>query len=63
MHPINGRAQIMVQQKQLTTPLDTSPPIQEERKRKIQQNIGAFLYYALTVDCTMLQASNTLAEQ
>ena len=30
---------------QLTTPLDTSPPIPEERKRRIQQIVGILLYY------------------
>ena len=49
--------------KQLATPLDTSLPIPEERKRRIQKNIGTFLYYAHAVDCTMLPALNTLAEQ
>ena len=49
--------------KQLATPLDTSPPILEEQKRRIQQIIGKFLYYARTVYCTMLPALNTLAEQ
>ena len=49
--------------KQLATPLDTSLPIPEERKRRIQQIIGNFLYYAHAVDCTMLPAINTLSEQ
>ena len=49
--------------KKLATPLDTSPPIPEERKHRIQQIIGTFLYYARDVDCTMLPALNTLAEQ
>ena len=49
--------------KQLATPLDTSPPIPEEENRRIQQIIGTFLYYAHAVDCTMLPALNTLAEQ
>ena len=49
--------------KQLANPLDTSPPIPEERKRRIQQIIGTFLYYARDVDCTMLPSINTLAEQ
>ena len=49
--------------KQLTTPLDTLLPIPEERKRRIQQIIGTFLYYALNVDCTMLPYLNILAEQ
>ena len=42
--------------KQLTTPLDNSPPIPEEQKRSIKNNIGTFLYYARDVDCTMLPA-------
>ena len=50
-HPIPKRAQyaphkwtrpIYGATKQLTTPLDTSPPIPEERKRRIQKIIGAF---------------------
>ena len=49
--------------KQLATPLDTSPPIPEERKRRIQKNIVTFLYYARAVDCTMLLDLNALAEQ
>ena len=49
--------------KQLATTLDTSPPIPEERKRRIQQIIGIFLYYSQAVYCTMLPALNTLAEQ
>ena len=49
--------------KQLTTPLDTSLPIPEEQKRRIQKNIETFLYYARAVDCTMLPALNKLAEQ
>ena len=46
-----------------TTPLDTSPPTPEEQKRRIQQIIGTFLYYARDVDCTMIPDLNTLAEQ
>ena len=49
--------------KQLATPLDTSPPIPEERKCRIQQIIGTLLYYARDLDCTILPAFNTLAEQ
>ena len=49
--------------KQLATPLDTSPPILDLKKCRIQQIIGTFLYYARTVDCTILPALNTLAEQ
>ena len=32
--------------KQLATPLDTSPPIPEEQKLRIQQIIGTLLYYS-----------------
>ena len=39
--------------KQLVNPLDTPPPIPEEQKLRIQQNIGTFLYYARAMDCTM----------
>ena len=69
-HPTPKRAQYAPHQwtrpnhgatKQLATTLDTSPPIPEERKHSIQQIIGKFLYYARTVDCTMLPALNTLA--
>ena len=49
--------------KQLETPLDTSPPIPEERKGRIQQIVGTFLCYARAVDCTMIPALNTIAEQ
>ena len=61
--PINGRAIIMVQQKKLETPLDTSPPILEEQKRRIQKIVGTFLYYARAVYCTILPALNTLSEK
>ena len=51
----------------IATPLDTSPPILEEIKRRIQNTIGTFLYYAravyCTMGCTMLPALNILAEQ
>ena len=71
-HPTPKRAQYAPHQwtrpnygatKQLATPLDTSPPIPEERKRSIQQIIGTFLYYSCAVYCTILPSLNTLAEQ
>ena len=71
-HPDPKRAQYVPHQwtrpnyeatKQLATPLDTSPTILEERKRRIQKIIGTFLYYARAVDCTMLPVLNTLSEQ
>ena len=71
-HPTPKRAQYAPHQwtrpnygatKQLATPLDTSPPIPEELKRSIQQIIGTFLCYARAVDCTILPAPNTLADQ
>ena len=48
--------------KQLSTPLDNSPPIPEEQIRRIQQIIGTILYYARFVGWTMLPSLNTLAE-
>ena len=49
--------------KQLANLLDTPPPIPEGKNCIIQKIIGTFLYYARNVDCTMLLALNTLAEQ
>ena len=49
--------------KQLATPLDTSPSIPEGKNRRIQKIVWTFFYYACDVDCTMLPALNTLAEQ
>ena len=71
-HPTPKRAQYAPHQwthpnygatKQLANPLDTSPPIPEGKKRRIQKIIGTFLYYARDVECTMLPALNTLTEQ
>ena len=71
-HPTQKRTQYAPHQwtrqnygaiKQLTTSLDTSLPIPEERKLRIQQIIETFLYYAFAVDCTMLPALNTLPEK
>ena len=71
-HPTPKRAQYAPHQwtlpnygatKQLATPLDNSPPIPEEQKHRIQKIIGTFLYYARAVDCTIIPALNTLAEQ
>ena len=49
--------------KQLATPLDTSPPIPEEQKRRIQQLVGILLYYLCDVECTMLPALNKISEK
>ena len=52
-----------VETKQLATLLDTSLPIPEGRKRRIQKIIGTFLYYDPDMDCIMLPALNKLADQ
>ena len=71
-HPTPKRAQYAPHQwtrpnygaaKQLATPFDTSPPIPEEIKRRIQNKLGTFIYYARSVDCTMLPVLITIAEQ
>ena len=49
--------------KQLETPLDNSPPIPEQKNSRIQQLVGIFLYHDHGVDCTMLPALSTIAEQ
>ncbi len=45
---------------QLTNP-DLTPILPPERKKRIQQIVGTFLYYARAVDPTMLTAINKLA--
>ena len=71
-HPTQKHAQYSLHQwtwpkygatKQLATPLDTSPPLPEEQKRRIQKYSGTFLYYTHDVECTILPALNALAEQ
>ena len=42
---------------------DTSPTLNKEQKKFIQEVIGVFLYYARAVDCTMLPALGDLATQ
>ena len=49
--------------KQLETILNTTPPIPEGKKYSIQEIVGNFLYYASTVDCTMISSFNTILEQ
>ena len=49
--------------KQLATPLDTSPPIPEECKRRIQKIVGKFLYYFHAVYCNILPSLNTISYQ
>jgi hypothetical protein len=46
---------------QLTPPEDTSRPLTDKEKKKIQEIVGVFLYYARAVDSTMLKALGTLA--
>ena len=40
---------------------DVSPPVSAERKKRIQEIVGVFLYYARAVDPTMLTAINKIA--
>ena len=47
--------------KQLSTTLDTSPPISEEWKSMIPKIVGTFFYFARAVDFIMLPALNTIA--
>ena len=69
-HPTPKRAQCATHKwthpnygatKQLSTPLDNSPPITEVRNRRIQQIVETFLYYVCAVDFTMLPSLNKLA--
>ena len=48
---------------QETVPCDTSPKLDEKGKKRIQQIIGSFLYYARAVDPTILMALSAIASQ
>ena len=48
---------------QAPTPGDTSPLLDAAGKRRIQQNVGSFLYYAQAVGPTILMALSAIAAQ
>ncbi len=48
---------------QALTPGDTSPLLDAAGKRRIQQIVGSFLFYARAVDPTILMASSAIAAQ
>ena len=48
---------------QALTPGDTSPLLDAADKRRIQQIVGSFLYYARAVDPTILMALSAIAAQ
>jgi len=48
---------------QATTPGDTSPLLDAAGKRRIQQIVGSFLYYAQAVDPTILMALSAIVAQ
>ena len=45
------------------TPIDNSPPLDKAGKKRIQQVVGSFLYYARAVDPTILMALSEIASQ
>ena len=49
--------------KQATTPDDDSPLLDDAGKKRIQQIVGSFLYYARAVDPTILMALSDIACQ
>lgn len=48
---------------QLTDPVDDTPVISKDRKKRIQSIVGTFLFYARAVDPTMAVALSTLASE
>ena len=46
---------------QLTPPEDTTPTLEQEEKKRLQEVVGTLLYYARAVDNTMLVALGSLA--
>ena len=63
MHPYQWTSPKFDDTKQLKNPLDTTPPIPDERNCRIQKIVVTFLYYSIDVNCTILRALNTIAEQ
>jgi hypothetical protein len=51
------------QDNQATDPIDTSPKLNKANKKRIQQNVGSFLYYAHAVNPTILMALPAFASQ
>ena len=48
---------------QTMTPTDDKPPLDEAGKKRTQQVVGSFLYYARAVDPTILMALSDIASQ
>ncbi len=48
---------------QTPSPLDDSPLLDEAGKKRVQQIVGSFLYYARAVDPTMLMAPSEISSQ
>ena len=53
--PIYGRHQ------QFAAPHDASPPLSKTQTKLVQEVVGTFLYYAITIDLSMLVALGTIA--
>ena len=49
------------QKVQKPTPIDNTPELHEKDKKYVQQVIGALLYYARAIDCTMLVTLSKLS--
>ena len=63
MHPINGHAQIMLQQNNYQLPWIIHRQAQRNKSAGSKKNIDTFLYYSRDVDFTMLPSIRTIAEQ
>jgi len=48
---------------QYTNSPDTSPALDLDDKKRVQEVLGTLLYYARAIDSTMLPAINTIATQ
>ncbi len=48
---------------QAPSPLDDSPLLDEAGKKRVQQIVGSFLYYARAVDPTILMALSEISSQ
>eukprot|EP00957_Ditylum_brightwellii_P168734 12843306-Ditylum_brightwellii.AAC.2 len=48
---------------QYSPPPETSPPVSDKHKNKVQQIVGILLFYVCVVNCTMLMVLNSIAGQ
>ena len=62
-HRTSQTKENMEKQRRIFPPPDTSKPLDEKGKKRVQQVVGIFLYYGRAVDSTILCALSEIASQ